>query len=100
LAIHQWVFMKAMLTDAKTSADLWPAPDFRDRNTLTYGFHSTRLNLFVVASIGSVYLYTIQQIGWERLYPYSTWLSVVLRVVATKFQRVLQYTVMGESDEK
>jgi hypothetical protein len=92
--------MKAMLTDAKTSAHLWPAPDFRERNTLTYGLHSTRLHLFVVASIGSVYLYTIQQIGWERLYPYSTWLSVVLRVIAAKFQRVLQYTVMGESDEK
>jgi hypothetical protein len=100
LAIHQWVSMKAIVTDAKTSADFWPAPDFRERNTLTYGFHSTRLHLFVVASIGSVYLYTIQQIGWERFYPYSTWLSVVLRVVAAKFQRVLQYTVMGESDEK
>jgi len=95
LAIHQWVSMKAIVTDAKTSADVWPAPDFRERNTLTYGFHPTRLHLFVVASIGS-----IQQIGWEQFYPYSTWLSVALRVFAAKFQRVLQYTVMGESDEK
>jgi hypothetical protein len=100
LAIHQWVSMKAIVTDAKTSADLWPAPEFRERDTLTYGFHSTRLHLFVVASIGSVYLYTIQQIGCERFYPYSTWLSAALRVVATKFQKVLQHTVMGESDEK
>jgi len=100
LAIHQWVSMKAIVTDAKTSADLWPAPDFWERNTLTYGFHSTRLHLFVVASIGNVYLSTIQQIGWEQFYPYSTWLSAVLRVVAAKFQRVLQCTVMGESDEK
>ena len=53
--------MKAIVTDAKTSADVWPAPDFRERNTLTYGFHPTRLHLFVVASIGSIYLYTIQQ---------------------------------------
>jgi hypothetical protein len=100
LAIHQWVSMKTIVTDAKTSVDVWPAPDFRERNTLTYGFHPTRLHLFVIASIGSVYLYTIQQIGWERFYPYSTWLSVALRVFAAKFQRVLQYTVMGESDEK
>ena len=94
------VLMKAMLTDAKTSADLWPVPDFRERDTLTYGFHPTPLHLFVVASIGSVCLYTIQQIGWEQFYPYSTWLSVASRVVATRFQRILQYTVMGESDEK
>jgi len=92
--------MKAMLMDAKTSADVWAVPDFRERDTLTYGLHPTPLHLFVVASIGSVYLYTIQQIGWEQFYPYSTWLSVALRVVATKFQRILQYTVMGESDEK
>jgi len=92
--------MKVMLTDAKRSADLWPAPDYRERDTLTYGFHSTRLHLFVIASVGSIYLYTIQQVGWEQSYPYSTWLSVALRVVAAKFQRVLQYTVMGESDEK
>jgi len=92
--------MEAMLMDAKTSAALWPAPDVRERNTLTYGFHPTRLHLFVVASMGSIYLYTIQQIGWEQSYPYSTWLSVVSRIVAAKFQRVLQYTVMGESDEK
>jgi hypothetical protein len=92
--------MKATLTNATKSADLWPAPDLRERNILTYGFHSTRLHLFVVASIGSIYLYTIQQVGWEQFYPYSTWLSVSLRVAAAKFQRVLQYTVMGESDQK
>ena len=92
--------MKVMLTDAKRSADLLPVPDFRERDTLTYGFHSTRLHLFVIASVGSIYLYTIQQVGWEQSYPYSTWLSVVLRVVAAKFKRVLHYTVMGESDEK
>ncbi len=92
--------MKVMLTDAKRSADLWPVPDFRERDTLTYGFHSTRLHLFVIASVGSIYLYTIQQVGWEQSYPYSTWLSVVLRVAAGKLQRVLHYTVMGESDEK
>ena len=89
--------MKAIVTDAKTSADVWPAPDFRERNTLAYGLHSTRLHLFLVASIGSIYLYTIQKIGWEQFY---IWLSVALRVAAAKFQRILQYTVMGESDEK
>ena len=92
--------MAAILTDAKTSTDLRPAPDFRERNTLIYGFHSTRLHLFVMASIGSTYFYMIQQVAWGHSYPYSTWLSVVLRVLTAKLQRALHYTVMGESDEK
>jgi len=92
--------MATILTDAKTSADLRLAPDFRERNTLIYGFHSTRMHLFVMASIGSTYFYTIQQVAWEHFYPYSTWLSVVLRVAAAKLQRALHYTVMRESDEK
>ena len=100
MAIHQWVLMEAIVTDAKTSTDLRPAPDFRERNTLIYGFHPTRLHLFVMASIGSIYFYTILQVSWGHSYPYSTWLSVVFRVAAAKLQRALHYTVMGESDEK
>ena len=76
--------MATILTDAKTSADLWPATGFREQNTLI--FHPARLRLFVIASIVSIYLYTIQQVAWEHSYPYSTWLSAVLRVVAAKFQ--------------
>jgi hypothetical protein len=52
----------------------------------------------VSASIGSIDLYTIQQVTWEHSH-----LNLVISCLACsrrKIQRVLHYTVMGESDEK